>query len=205
MSRRTSLTLAVPVIVAGALLLSACGEQTPGGMPAEGQQVGQVAAGSEQTVDAAVAPAEDDGAAAVESSTTAKDTHAAGAGSDADDPIVVKIGEDEFATNMAIYRRYDAAKGSPLALRAPVAPAEELDGGKKQDYVAGAIFWSPETGAQIARGQILATYLENGGPAGKLGWPVSDEKVEGDVILSDFQHGQIRLENESIRVVENAG
>lgn len=190
MSRRTPLTFALPAIVAGASLLGACGEQTPGGMPAEDQQVGQVA-GSEQTVEADGATAEAEGAV--------------GADTDADDPIVVQIGEDEFATNMAIYRRYDEAKVGPLALRGPVAPAEELDGGKKQDYVAGSIYWSPETGAQIVRGQILVTYLDNGGPGGRLGWPVGDETVEGDVIFSDFQHGQIRLENQSIRVIEHGG
>lgn len=200
MSRRSLPTLAAAAVCA--LALSGCGEQTPGGLPAEGQQAaGSTAAGS----------------------TAAAPLTAQGGASDENDPIVVKIGEQEFATNMAIYRRYDEAKGGPLALQAPVAPAEELVGGKKQDFVSGTIYWSAETGAQIVRGQILATYLDNGGPTGQPSWPVGDETIEGHaaesdavesdaveggaaeggVIFSDFQRGQIRVENQAIRVIEH--
>ncbi|MFS4490834.1 LGFP repeat-containing protein [Dietzia kunjamensis] len=187
MSRRSSPAPALWLITACILGLAACGEQTPGGMPAEAQSqtaADQVGAGQTGADPGAAAPA---------------------AGADANDPIVVKIGEEEFLTNMAIYRRYDDAKETPLALGAPVAPAEALEGGKKQDFADGAIFWSPQTGAQIVRGQILATYRDNGGPAGRLGWPVSDEITEGEVIYSDFQRGQIRLEDQAIRVVEHSG
>lgn len=190
MSRRPTLVSALPVVVACALVLGACGEQVPGGMPAEAQsQTGAGADGSEPEADGA------------------SDQPGVGqaAGSDADDPIVVKIGEDEFLTNMAIYRRYSDAKQTPLALQAPVAPAEELDGGRKQDFIDGTVYWSPATGAQIVRGQILATYLDNGGPAGRLGWPVSDETAADGIIYSDFQNGQIRLEDQAIRVIEHSG
>ena len=193
MSRRSLSTLAA--VAACALVLSACGEQTPGGLPAEGQPQ---AAGSDAAASTDQAPL------------TAGDD-----ASDADDPIVVKIGEQEFATNMAIYRKYDETKGGPLALQAPVASAEELVGGKKQDFVSGTIYWSPETGAQIVRGQILTTYLDNGGPTGQLGWPVGDEKIEGEAVVgeaveggavfSDFQRGQIRVENQAVRVIEHTG
>lgn len=197
MSRRSSPAPALWLITACILGLAACGEQTPGGMPAEAQSrtaTDQGAAG--QT-----------GAGQVGTGQTGAEPGASGpaAGSDADDPIVVKIGEEEFLTNMAIYRRYDDAKETALALGAPVAPAEVLEGGKKQDFADGAIYWSPQTGAQIVRGQILATYIDNGGPAGRLGWPVSDELAEGEVIYSDFQRGQIRLEGQAIRVVEHSG
>lgn len=178
MSRRPSPASALVTLTACVLVLSACGEQTPGGMPAGGQ---------DQTAPADGGP----------------DTQAEG--SDADDPIVVKVGEVEYLTTMAIYRRYDAAKETPLALQQPVAPAEALDGGKKQNFVDGAIYWSPGTGAQIVRGQILVTYLEGGGPTGPLGWPVSDETAEDGVIFSDFQRGQIRMEDRAIRVIEHSG
>lgn len=188
MSRRTQLALVPSVVAAFALVGTACGEQTPGGMPVDPQQT---ETSTEQEPD------------------TEPDAEPAGGDSegegDAEDPIVVKIGEDEFLTTMAIYHRYDAAKGGPLALLGPVAPAEEVADGNKQDYRDGAIYWHSDTGANIVRGQILATYLDNGGPGGRLGWPVGDETVEGEAIYSDFQHGQIRLEGQSIRVVENAG
>lgn len=202
MSRRSSPAPALWLLTACVLGLAACGEQVPGGMPAEAQS--QTAAGQAATEQPATDQIGGDQGAGDQ---TGAGPGAIGpaAGSDADDPIVVKIGEDEFLTNMAIYRRYDDAKETALALGAPVAPAEVLEGGKKQDFADGAIFWSPQTGAQIVRGQILATYLDNGGPAGRLGWPVSDELVEDEVIYSDFQRGQIRLEDQAIRVVEHSG
>lgn len=202
MSRRSSPAPALWLLTACVLGLAACGEQVPGGMPAEAQS--QTAAGQAATEQ----PATDQiGGDQTGGNQTGAGLGATGpaAGSDADDPIVVKIGEDEFLTNMAIYRRYDDAKETALALGAPVAPAEVLEGGKRQDFADGAIYWSPQTGAQIVRGQILATYLDNGGPAGRLGWPVSDELVEDEVIYSDFQRGQIRLEDQSIRVIEHSG
>lgn len=120
----------------------------------------------------------------------------------ADDAVVVQIGDARFDTIAAIYDRYDDAKGSPLALHAPVAPAEQLDGGMMQEYSAGTIYWSPETGAHIVRGQILDTYLDHGGPSGPLGWPVSDETVEGELVYSEFQKGRIRLKDMALQVVE---
>ena len=177
MSRRPILALAVPLLAACALSLTACGEQVPGGaQPGGGEQAAEQSDQQDQS-------GQQDGA-------------------DADNPIVVKIGEEEFATNMAIYRKYEEAKGGPLALQAPVASVEELDGGKKQDYVTGIVFWSPATGAHIVRGEILTTYFDNGGPGGQLGWPVGDEMTEGEAIYSDFERGQIRLENQAIRVIQ---
>lgn len=210
MSRRSPSTLSLAVVAACALLLTACGEQTPGGIPDDGHQVEQVSGQEGQGgldgqggQDVSGDQAQPSDHAEAGGGDEQDEQNPQFAGSDADDPIVVKIGEDEYATNMAIYRRYDEAKGGPLALRSPIAPAEDLGGGEKQEYVAGTIFWHPDTGAQIVRGQILVTYLDNGGPTGQLGWPVGDETVEDEVIYSDFQHGQIRLEDQSIRIVED--
>lgn len=166
MSRRAPVALALPVIAALSLTLTACGEQ--------GSPTGQASA-------------------------------AQGEQPDAEDPIVVQIDDEEFATTMAIYRRYDEAKGGGLALRAPLAPAEEIDGGRVQEYTAGTVYWSPETGARIVRGQILATYLDNGGPTGRLGWPVTDETTEDELVYSEFQNGQIRLKDQAIQVVDYPG
>lgn len=204
MSRRSSLVVALPIVTACALTLTACGEQVAGGMPddnAEPTSTVQNAA-TEGTAEDAAAESGADGSEATDG---AAPDSAALEDADAADPIVVEIGEEQFATNMAIYRRYDAAKGSPLALHAPLASAEEIAGGMKQDYTSGSVYWSPEAGAHIIRGQILATYLDHDGPAGDLGWPIGDETVEGEVIYSDFENGQIRLENREIRVVWNDG
>lgn len=206
MTRRSPSTLALSVAAAGALLLTACGEQTPGGMPEDGQ-------GQTQQTTVANASGDGDRAGHTEQPEQGEQPESSGqagrdqqlADADPDDPIVVQIGDEEFRTNMAIYRRYDAAKGGPLALQSPVEPAQNLAGGMKQDYTTGSIYWHPATGAQIVRGQILATFLDNGGPSGRLGWPVGDETAEDEAIYSDFQHGQIRLEDQSIRIVEAEG
>ena len=121
--------------------------------------------------------------------------------SDAADPVVLRIGDENFDTIMAIHRRYVDAKGGPIALGAPLAPAEDIDGGTTQEYTSGVVYWSPETGAHIVRGQILDTYLENGGPTGNLGWPTSDETTTNAMIYSDFQNGRITLEDQTLQLV----
>lgn len=123
----------------------------------------------------------------------------------AEDPIVVQIGDEEFTTTMAIYQRYDEAKGGRLALRAPLAPAEEIDGGRVQEFTSGTVYWTPETGARIVRGQILETYLDHGGPAGPLGWPVTDETTGDELTYSEFQNGRIQLQDRAIQVIEYPG
>ena len=180
MTRRSARLLALPVLLSTVMSMAACGEQTPGGSKVdvpEGQQQAQDGGGQQSGGQAEQA-------------------------ADADNPIVVKIGEEEFRTNMAIYRKYEEAKSGPLALQAPTAPAEEIAGGKKQDFVTGTIYWSTETGAHIVRGQILKTYLDNGGPEGKLGYPTGDETTEGDTVYSDFQNGRIQLKDRAIQVIE---
>lgn len=127
------------------------------------------------------------------------------AGSDAEDPIVVQIGDDEFTTTRAIYQRYDEAKGGRLALRAPLAPAEEVEGGRVQEFTSGTVYWSAETGARIVRGQILETYVDHGGPAGPLGWPVTDETTEDELTYSEFQNGRIQVQDRAIQVIEYPG
>lgn len=128
-------------------------------------------------------------------------TAAHGEESDAADPVVLRIGDRDFDTNMAIHRRYVEAKGGPIALGSPLAPAEDIDGGTMQEYTSGVVYWSPATGAHIVRGQILDTYLENGGPTGNLGWPTSDETTTDVMIFTDFQNGRITLEDQTLQVV----
>lgn len=171
----------VAVVAAAALALAACGEQVPGG----------TVLGDERTTEAEVTQAL--GAARAETA------------ADATDPLVLKVGEREFLTTMAIYRTYDSAKGGPHALVAPTAPVEVIGDGRRQVFTAGEVYWSPRTGAHIVRGQILKTYLDNGGAGGRLGWPVTDETTDGGMIFSDFEHGRIKLEDMAIQVIERAG
>ena len=47
-----------------------------------------------------------------------------------------------------------------------------------QDFVGGKIFYSPDTGANVVTGQVLAKYESVGGPEGDLGFPTTGE-VDG--------------------------
>ena len=50
--------------------------------------------------------------------------------------------------------------------------------GLGQNFAGGKIFYSPETGANVVTGQVLAKYESVGGPEGDLGFPTSNE-VDG--------------------------
>ena len=92
-----------------------------------------------------------------------------------DDPIV--------AINAA--RR---AAGGPLGPLG-AAEGEPYDigtGGKAQDFVNGTIFYSPDTGANVVTGQVLAKYESVGGPDGDLGFPISSEEDGGLAPASRF-------------------
>ncbi|QXG77515.1 hypothetical protein KUM42_08450 [Modestobacter sp. L9-4] len=55
-------------------------------------------------------------------------------------------------------------------------------GGAQQDYRNGTVYWSPSTGAWAVRGAIRDHYRALGGPAGELGFPVTDELPTPDGI-----------------------
>ncbi|GAB3076733.1 alpha/beta hydrolase-fold protein [Corynebacterium aquatimens] len=65
--------------------------------------------------------------------------------------------------------------------------------GKAQDFRNGAAFWSPETGAQVLFGAILATYNGNGAANGWLGFPLTGEQKtpDGKGRFAHFQNGSI--------------
>lgn len=90
----------------------------------------------------------------------------------------VSIPEDPVAAINAARR----AAGGPLG------PLGASDGepykigsdGLGQDFVNGKIFYSPDTGANVVTGQVLAKYESVGGPEGDLGFPITGE-VDGGV------------------------
>src|SRR6185503_11327044 len=72
------------------------------------------------------------------------------------------------------------AAGGPLG---PLGAAEGEpypigSDGFGQDFVNGKIFYSPDTGANVVTGQVLAKYESVGGPEGDLGFPITGE-VDG--------------------------
>lgn len=51
--------------------------------------------------------------------------------------------------------------------------------GVGQNYAGGKIFYSPDTGANVVTGQVLAKYESVGGPTGDLGFPITSEADGG--------------------------
>ena len=101
-----------------------------------------------------------------------------------------------------IERHYEELGGGFGVLGPPVgAEHPGPEGGRYQDYSAGAIYWSPRTGAHAVRGEILRVWramspfrpFGDGRPA--LGYPTADEmstNAYGDAAAySDFQGGSI--------------
>lgn len=93
--------------------------------------------------------------------------------------------------------------GGEAALGLPTGQPEKVGNGTAQAFANGTIYSSPSTNAQLVRGEILKTYLDQGGPAGPLGFPTSDESetaggpnvTEGGWI-SEFEHGSITWLNQ---------
>lgn len=84
----------------------------------------------------------------------------------------------------------DASSAINAARRAaggPLGPLGAADGpaypigkdGLGQNFAGGKIFYSPETGARVVTGQVLAKYESLGGPEGDLGFPISSEADGG--------------------------
>jgi len=53
------------------------------------------------------------------------------------------------------------------------------------------IFWTSDHGAFVVRGAMKAAWDKLRGPAGKLGAPVGDQAVDGDVVSQKFTGGKI--------------
>jgi hypothetical protein len=99
-----------------------------------------------------------------------------------------------FAVWGAVADRYltddgpDPTWGYPYGHTEVVPETEGVD----SPFTQGAAFWSPTTAARWLVGPILARYREEGGPAGRLGFPVSDVVTAPDGTQSaTFEHGAI--------------
>ncbi|TQJ36114.1 polysaccharide deacetylase family protein [Arthrobacter sp. SLBN-122] len=82
---------------------------------------------------------------------------------------VQEVGDD------AIIQHYEQLGGAASFLGTPVGSPYDIAGGRAQDYTGGTIYWSPGTGAKEVNGAIRGYYLALGGPAGFLGFPLTDE------------------------------
>ena len=73
----------------------------------------------------------------------------------------------------------------------PTSDEVGLAGGMVQTTERGRLYWSPDAGAHWMQGAILGTYLWWGGPAGPLGFPVSQEEDADGEVVQYFEYGEI--------------
>ncbi|MEV4318916.1 PQQ-dependent sugar dehydrogenase [Actinocrispum sp. NPDC049592] len=81
---------------------------------------------------------------------------------------------------------YEHGLGFPLTDEIPGA-----NGGFYNHFERGSIYWSPGYGSHNVQGAILMKYLELGGDASWLGYPIGDETAIPGGWRSNFEHGYI--------------
>jgi uncharacterized protein with LGFP repeats len=95
----------------------------------------------------------------------------------------------------AIYDHWQAIGGMNSVLGAPTAPEESgLGAARYATFVKGAMYWSPETGAQPVTGAIYDAWASLSYERGPLGLPTSAEIQEPLQITQNFQHGTLNFE-----------
>lgn len=97
-----------------------------------------------------------------------------------------------FVVQGAILQKYLAYGGLAGSLGMPTSneqPAQNL--GRYTTFAGGAIYWTPRTGAHVVWGRIRERWDRSGGPAGPLGYPITDERNLPGGWESMFQHGII--------------
>lgn len=88
--------------------------------------------------------------------------------------------------------------GGPAGSDLGFPTTNESDGGIPASRIATfsgadkpAIFWTRDHGAFVVRGAMKAAWDKLRGPNGKLGAPVGDQAVDGDVISQQFTGGKV--------------
>jgi uncharacterized protein with LGFP repeats len=97
----------------------------------------------------------------------------------------------------AIFTKWAEIGGDASMLGAPRSP--EASGGGSSKYVnfeRGAMYWSPESGAEPVTGAIYDAWASLGFERGALGLPTSGEIQEPLWIVQNFQHGTLNFDRE---------
>ena len=109
-------------------------------------------------------------------------------------------GPEELAESLrggAIFARWESMGGMNSPLGAPTSP--EASGAGSTRYVRfanGALYWSPESGAEPVTGAIYDAWASLGFERGALGLPTSAEIQEPQWIVQNFQHGTLNFDRE---------
>jgi uncharacterized protein with LGFP repeats len=92
----------------------------------------------------------------------------------------------------AIYEHWRAIGGMNSVLGAPTSPEDSAEGDARYaTFAKGAMYWSPDTGAQPVTGAIYDVWASLSYERGPLGLPTSAEIQEPLQITQNFQHGTL--------------
>ena len=101
------------------------------------------------------------------------------------------------AVESDILAKYESL-GGPVGSDLGFPIANESDGGTPSSRISAfaaadkpVIFWTSEHGAFVVRGAMKAAWDKLRGPSGKLGAPLGDQAVDGDVVSQKFAGGKI--------------
>ena len=97
----------------------------------------------------------------------------------------------------AILARWESIGGPNSPLGAPKSPEAAGEGtARYATFEKGAVYWSPESGAEPLTGAIYEAWASLGYERGALGLPTSGEIQEPQWIVQNFQHGTLNFDRE---------
>jgi uncharacterized protein with LGFP repeats len=109
-------------------------------------------------------------------------------------------GPEELAESLrggAIFAKWDALGGMNSYLGKPTSPeAQGLGGTRYVTFERGAVYWSPESGAEPVTGELYKSWGALGFERGALGLPTSAEIPTPLWIVQNFQHGTLNFDRE---------
>jgi uncharacterized protein with LGFP repeats len=97
----------------------------------------------------------------------------------------------------AIFLKWASIGGDAGTLGSPTSPEASGEGeAKYANFQKGAMYWSPESGAEPVTGAIYDAWASLGFERGALGLPTSGEIQEPQWIVQNFQHGTLNFDRE---------
>lgn len=97
----------------------------------------------------------------------------------------------------AIFAKWDSLGGMNSYLGRPTSPEASGEGSTRYvTFERGAVYWSPESGAEPVTGELYKAWGALGFERGALGLPTSGEIAEPLWIVQNFQHGTLNFDRE---------
>ena len=110
------------------------------------------------------------------------------------------IGPRDLADTLrggAIFGKWASMGGETSPLGTPTTPEAPGNGSSRYvTFTKGALYWSPESGAEPVTGAIYQAWGKLGFERGALGLPTSGEIQEPQWIVQNFQHGTLNFDRE---------